>query len=395
MNKMITWITILLVAIVTTFGFAACGGAGRAPSISTPATEVVTQQAPAQEEVAAIETEEEDDEAAEVAQPERGEEAVEIPDFIWQIFAPLPNEVTPTDYALTEELVTLGRMLFYENRLSISQQMSCNTCHLLDHYGVDGRDFSLGHEGKPVGRNSPTVYNAALHMAQFWDGRAATVEEQAKGPVMAAGEMGMPSVEYVEEVLRSIPGYEPFFVAAFPEDAAPIHFDNVAQAIGAFERRLLTPSRFDEFLRGDESQLTNAEKAGLMAFVQSGCVACHSGVAIGGQEYRKIGQVIPYEVEDVGRYEVTGQEEDRHVFKVPSLRNIEMTGPYMHNGSIETLAEMVQIMGKHQLGQELNDDTVDSIVIFLKSLTGEIPEEYIAQPTLPESGVDTPKPGGS
>jgi len=308
-------------------------------------------------------------------------------------FSPLPEVVEPTAYELTDELIDLGRMLFYEERISISQDMSCNTCHLLDNYGVDGLQFSLGHDGLPVGRNSPTVYNAALHISQFWDGRSPDVEAQAQGPILAAGEMGMPDPDYVIQVLNTIPGYVELFESTFPDDAEPLNYDNVGRAIGAFERKLLTPGRWDAFLKGDDNALTYEEKAGFMTFLNTGCIACHMGPALGGQMYSKLGQVIEYpDLTDEGRFVITGNEADRFSFKVPSLRNIAETGPYLHDGSVETLDEIVKLMALHQLGRELSDEDTASIVTFLNALTGEIPVDYIAVPEFPESGPDTPGP---
>ena len=324
---------------------------------------------------------------------EGGGEAVTVDRATLVAFSPLPEVVEPTAYEMTDEMVDLGRMLFYENRMSISQEISCNSCHLLDNYGVDGLQFSLGHEGIPVGRNSPTVYNAALHIAQFWDGRAADVEAQAKGPILAAGEMGMPNPEYVEDVLQSIPGYLPLFEAVFPDDSDPVNYDNVATAIGAFERNLMTPGRWDAFLGGDDSALTNEEKTGLNLFISTGCTTCHSGSAMGGGLYSKLGVVKAYEgITDVGRFEVTGLDADTNVFKVPSLRNIAETGPYLHNGEIADLSEVVKIMAEYQLGKTLTDGEVASIVAFLGALTGDVPTDFIAVPELPENGPETPGP---
>lgn len=316
--------------------------------------------------------------------PAPTEEAVpEVTADMLKVFGSLPEEVAPTGYEMSEELITLGRMLFYEPRLSINGNMSCNTCHGLNNYGMDGLRFSFGHTGNPVGRNAPTVYNAALHTAQFWDGRAADVEAQAKGPILAGGEMGMPSAEFVVETLKSIPAYLPYFEAAFPGDADPITYDHVGQAIGAFERRLMTPGRFDAFLAGDETALTEREQRGLALFIETGCTACHNGPALGGGMYAKLGASEPYVTNDLGRYNVTQAEADKYSFKVPSLRNIAMTGPYLHDGSIPTLENMVQLMVRHQLGKELTLDQVNDIVTFLRSLTGELPGEYTAMPELP------------
>jgi cytochrome c peroxidase len=311
------------------------------------------------------------------------------------IFAELPDAAVSPDNPITAEKVDLGRMLYYDARFSRSQQISCNSCHELDGYGVDGEPTSPGHRGQRGDRNSPTVYNAALHLAQFWDGRAADVEEQAKGPVLNPVEMAMPSEDYVLEVLRSIPGYAPAFAAAFPEDADPIDYDNMARAIGAFERQLLTPSRFDAFLAGEDTALNDAEVAGLVTFMDVGCIQCHNGPPIGGKSFQKLGRAKPYPTQDPGRFKVTGQESDRFVFKVPSLRNIERTGPYLHDGSIGSLDEMIRIMGEHQLGTTLSPAQVESIRSFLGALTGEVDLAYIERPELPASGPDTPKPDES
>lgn len=312
---------------------------------------------------------------------------------ILTVFQELPAEVAPTDYAMSEALVDLGRMLFYEERISISQAMSCNTCHLLDNYGVDGLPVSLGHDGLPVARNAPTVYNAAIHVSQFWDGRAADVEEQAQGPILAAGEMGMPNPDYVVSVLRSIPGYLPLFQAAFPGEVDPINYSNVGKAIGAFERRLMTHSEFDDLLSGSETALNDQEKRGLALFVSTGCASCHYGEAIGGERYAVLGQAVAYpNLTDEGRYVVTGDEADKYSFKVPSLRNIAETGPYLHDGSIVSLEEMVTLMATHQLSRELTGDQVTDISAFLRALTGPLPEEYIFVPEFPASGPDTPGP---
>lgn len=316
--------------------------------------------------------------------PEAEKEAApEIEPEMLAIFGTLPEEVLSTEYEVSEELIDLGRMLYYEPRLSINGNMSCNTCHGLNNYGMDGLRFSFGHTGNPVGRNAPTVYNAALHTTQFWDGRAANVEEQAKGPILAGGEMGMPSAEFVVDVLKSIDAYLPYFEAAFPGDPDPITYDHVGQAIGAFERRLITPGRFDEFLAGDETALTDQEKKGLALFINTGCIACHKGPALGGDMFTRLGASEPYITNDLGRYNVTQNETDKHAFKVPSLRNIAVTGPYLHDGSIPTMESMVQLMVRHQLGKKLTLEEVDDMVTFLRSLTGELPSQYTAEPKLP------------
>jgi cytochrome c peroxidase len=311
------------------------------------------------------------------------------------VFGVLPSEVPNPDNAITPAKVELGRILFYDPRFSRNQDVSCNTCHLLDRYGVDGKPTSSGHRGQRGGRNAPTVYNAALHIAQFWDGRAADVEEQAKGPVLNPIEMAMPSEESVIAVLESIPGYAPLFAAAFPGEENPITYDNMARAIGAFERKLLTPSPFDAFIAGDDNALSAEQLAGLGAFVSAGCVTCHQGPGVGGGLYQKLGVIKPYPTEDPGRAKVTGNESDRQVFKVPSLRNIAETAPYLHDGSIPKLDGMIRIMAEYQLGTPVDDAQVAAIEAFLGSLTGSVDETLIAEPALPPSGPNTPAPDPS
>jgi cytochrome c peroxidase len=295
------------------------------------------------------------------------------------LFEVLPDQAPSPSNALTAARTDLGRKLYYEKRLSRSGEISCNSCHDLAAFGVDGEPTSPGHEGQRGGRNSPTVYNAAFHIAQFWDGRAKDVEEQAGGPILNPIEMAMPSKEAVVELLQSIPEYPPLFAKAFPEDEEPLTYGNLTLAIGAFERRLTTPSRFDAFMGGDVSALSAEELAGLDLFMAAGCTTCHLGPVVGGSLYRKLGLVKPYETDDPGRFDVTGNEQDRAVFKVPSLRNIEKTGPYLHDGSVSELKDMIRLMGIHQLGRELSDEEVASIESFLNSLTGTVDEAYIAE----------------
>jgi len=308
------------------------------------------------------------------------------------LFEALPESADKADDPGSPARISLGRMLYYDTRLSKNHDISCNSCHQLDRFGVDGEPTSPGHRGARGDRNSPTVYNAALHISQFWDGREPDVEAQAKGPVLNPVEMAAPSEEHVVSVLRSIPGYAPAFSSAFPDDDDPITYDNMARAIGAFERRLLTPSRFDRFLAGDAAALDAAERRGLETFVAVGCTTCHMGPAIGGTLYRRIGFVFPYEIEDIGREKLTGQESDRHVFKVPSLRNVAETGPWFHDGSQDDLSEVVRIMGYHQLGLTLEPQQITDLVAFLGSLTGEVDTAFVARPNLPASGPGTPGP---
>jgi cytochrome c peroxidase len=311
------------------------------------------------------------------------------------VFGELPDEAASETNPVTEEKITLGRMLFFDPRFSKNHDISCNSCHDVANFGVDGEPTSPGHKGQRGGRNSPTVYNAALHIAQFWDGREPDVEAQAKGPVLNPIEMAMPSEEAVVAVLKSIPGYAPLFTAAFPDDEDPINYDNMARAIGAFERRLITADHLDAFVSGQDTAMSDEDLAGLEEFLDAGCITCHMGSTIGGGMYRKLGLVKPYSTADPGRFEVTGDEADRFVFKVPSLRNIAMTGPYFHDGSIASLQEAIRLMAKHQLGIELSDEQVARIETFLGTLTGTVEPEYITAPELPESGPDTPAPDPS
>jgi len=309
------------------------------------------------------------------------------------LFEPVPAVMQSNKNPVTEEKVALGRMLFYEARLSKSQQISCNSCHDLSRFGVDGQPTSDGHKGQRGDRNAPTVYNAAGHFVQFWDGRAVDVEEQAKGPVMNPVEMAMPSEKEIVAVLKSMPEYVDAFKRAFPEDRDPVTYDNMGKAIGAFERKLSTPSRWDKFLGGDQTALTADEKAGFNTFVEAGCQSCHVGKYVGGNLYQRLGVAKPWpDASDSGRQKVTQNDADRLVFKVPSLRNIEKTGPYYHNGKVETLHEAVSKMAEYQLGKTLSPAQTQSITVWLKTLTGEIPAELIKEPVLPKSTAKTPKP---
>jgi cytochrome c peroxidase len=209
------------------------------------------------------------------------------------LFKPLPKRFESKGNPVTAEKVELGKLLFFDVRLSKNHDVSCNSCHDLARYGVDGQPFSTGHKKQLGGRNSPSVYNAGDHLAQFWDGRAASLEDQAKGPVLNPVEMAMPNGDAVVATVASVPGYAPLFAKAFPGLAQPITFDNVAKAIGAFERTLVTPSRFDRYLSGDDAALSAPEKAGLQTFISAGCTACHNGEGVGGSMFQRLGLVEP------------------------------------------------------------------------------------------------------
>ena len=297
------------------------------------------------------------------------------------IFAPLPEVVESADYGLTQAKIDLGRMLYYDTLLSADRDISCNSCHDLMNYGVDSQPVSDGHQKQLGDRNAPSVYNAAGHFVQFWDGRAPHVEEQAKGPVMNPVEMAIASEEDLVARLSSVPAYQTAFQIAFLDDPNPISLDNVGVAIGAFERKLLTPGRWDRFLRGDRSALTPAEKAGFTKFMEIGCQGCHNGPYLGGDLYQKMGAMKPWtDTTDLGRYRVTKRDSDKMLFKVPSLRNVAETAPYYHNGSVATLEEAVRQMSEYQLGRVLAPDETRSVTVWLDSLTGDIPVEYVQLP---------------
>jgi len=318
-----------------------------------------------------------------------------------QHFSPLPETAESRRNPATEEKIALGRMLYHDKRLSAARDLSCASCHDLEAYGIDVREqeglrsrTSLGHEAQAGDRNAPTVYNAGLYLAQFWDGRAKDLEEQAKGPVLNPVEMAMADEASVIRTLRAVPGYERAFAAAFPGEGEPITYDNVAKAIGAFERQLMTPGPFDAFLDGKLTALDEQQLRGLDLFIGTGCVQCHVGPAVGGTMYQKLGTVKPWpDLKDTGRAKITKAATDEYVFKVPSLRNITETGPYLHDGSILSLDVMVQKMAEHQLGKgEFEPDQLKAVLAFLGSLKGELPEAYLAVPTLPPDGPGAPPP---
>lgn len=311
------------------------------------------------------------------------------------LFAPIPEHPTEVrGQPVTTEQIELGRWLFFDPRISRSHIISCNTCHNIGTGGADNVPVSIGHGWQRGPRNSPTVFNAVFNAAQFWDGRAADLREQAKGPVQASVEMNN-TPEGVETMLRSIPGYVEAFERAFPSQDNAVNFDNMAQAIEAFELTLVTPnSRFDQFLTG-KAELEELELQGLGLFVQKGCVACHSGVNLGGQTYFPFGvverpgaEILP--PNDKGRFMVTNTASDEYVFRASPLRNIALTAPYFHSGQVWELEQAVAIMGSSQLGHTLNDDEVQAITAFLHTLTGEQP--IVEYPILPPSTADTPRP---
>lgn len=286
--------------------------------------------------------------------------------------------------------VELGKRLFYDPRLSKSGFISCNSCHNLSSGGVDNLPSSIGHKWNIGPINSPTVLNAKFNLAQFWDGRAKDLKEQAGGPIANPGEMGSTHAVAVE-VLRTIPQYGAWFKEIY--GATEIKIDEVQDAIAAFEETLVTPdSRFDQWLKGNDKALSKQELLGYETFKNSGCVSCHNGVAVGGGSFQKFGLVKPYEkdTKTVGRMGVTNNEADKFFFKVPTLRNVELTYPYFHDGSVWTLEEAVTTMAEHQLGLTLKPEDQANIVAFLKTLTGKQPDFKV--PSLPPSTAATPKP---
>lgn len=285
-------------------------------------------------------------------------------------FGVLPAKM-PGSEKDTPEQIALGKMLYNDRRLSFNDTQSCASCHVLDGKkgGVDNTKFSPGAKGALGGRNAPTTLNAGFHFAQFWDGRAATLSDQAKGPILNPVEMGSPSEKAVIDKLSKIAEYKEGFAKAFSGAKSPLTYQNLADAIAAFERTLITHDRFDDFLNGDDKALSKEEIQGLQAFLNQGCGSCHMGNLFGGNSYRKLGQAHPYDTKDLGRFALTKKEEDKFMFKVPSLRNVALTEPYFHDGSVANLPDAVVKMAYHQLGKQLGENDVRAIVTFLGALT--------------------------
>jgi cytochrome c peroxidase len=323
--------------------------------------------------------------------------AKEIRNRAKAFLAPLPEVMASPKHPLTPEKIKLGQKLYFDTRLSRGQELSCASCHDLNGYGIDTRapailkGRSMGHRQQFGPRNSPSTYNAALQIAQFWDGRAADVEAQAKGPILNPIEMTMGDENSVVAVLNSIPGYAELFKAAFPGVANPVSYDTLAEAIGAYERTLVTPGRFDKFLQGDDAALGPEELEGLTVFLDSGCGACHQGPGVGGTMYQKLGLLKPYPSDDDGRAAISKNPADQHFFKVPTLRNVAKTAPYFHDGSIAKLNKAVEIMGEYQTpAGQLDDARLQKLVTFLASLTGDLPTAKIGKPDMPANGPNTP-----
>jgi len=311
----------------------------------------------------------------------------------WQA---LPAEApAPADNPTTPEKVELGQMLFLDPRFSSTGTVSCNSCHNVMLGGEDNRAVSMGVHAQTGGRSAPTVWNSAFSSSQFWDGRAASLEEQAKGPVTNPIEMGMGELDEAMNRLRDIPGYKPYFEKAFGTDN-PMTVENAAKAVAAYERTLITPnSPYDRYVKGDEKALSEQQVRGMNSFASVGCTSCHSGAAFSGPAmspgtaffmkfptFTDNDYANKYKLtEDTGRFTVTKNDADKHMWKVPTVRNAAITAPYFHNGSVGTLDEAVRVMAKVQLNKDLTDGQVADIVAFLSALTGEFPEQ--SMPHLP------------
>jgi cytochrome c peroxidase len=317
------------------------------------------------------------------------EEEKQIQNMARSYFLPL-SEVDFSDYSNDEKSkVLLGKKMFYDKKFSKNQTQNCASCHDMERFGQDNLRVSPGDSGVPGVRNVPTVLNAHLQFAQFWDAHEPSVEEQAPGPIFGTVEMGMTDTLELLSRIASDPEYPPLFEKAFPEADTLITLENIKQAIGAFERTLNTPGRFDDYLNGDLDALSYEEKKGIKSFIDQGCIPCHSGVLLGGnmiQEFAIFGYYWDYtgsEHLDKGVYKDSKKDKDMFFFKVPGLRNVAETHPYFHDGSIESLEESIRIMGLSELNAQLLDEDVQLISAFLQSLTGEIPDHAFENGTFP------------
>jgi len=305
------------------------------------------------------------------------------------LFGPLPASMPSPDNPITPEKVKLGQLLFWEPRISVDGTVSCVKCHPLGLYATDGLRKALGNRCKENPRNDPTIFNAASQISEHWIGNRTSVEDQAKQALVGPPAYGMPNYESVEKILKGMQGYVTMFKQAFPGEKDPVTADNFAKAVGAFERTLMTPSAFDDFMKGNAAALTDQQKRGLKTFMSAGCATCHFSPYLGGQIYQKFGLFEPYEKYtksqpvDEGRFAVTKNPPDKYVFKVPILRNVAETPPYFHDGSVDKLEDAVVIMAKIQIGKDLTKEEMGEIVAFLKSLTGTIPEVALKVPILP------------
>lgn len=313
-----------------------------------------------------------------------------------QLFKPIPfNPPELAGNPATPEKLALGAMLYFDPRLSATHSISCASCHSIGLGGADNSPTSAGFHGKRGGRNSPTVFNSVFNFAQFWDGRAKDLEQQAGGPMINPVEMASPT-SHVAEQLSALPGYRAAFAKVFPNDPDPVSIANAQKAIAVFEATLITPNApFDRYLRGDAAAIDSNQKAGLKLFIDTGCVTCHGGINIGGEIYATFGAVAPpaaryRPASDVGRAEITGAASDSYVFKVPTLRNVALTAPYFHTGSEQDLGKVITVMASAQLGKALTPMETKRIAAFLGTLTGDHPQ--VMQPRLPVSDARSPLP---
>lgn len=306
-------------------------------------------------------------------------------------FSPLPKIFEIPENPVTPAKVELGKMLFYETRISADGTVSCFKCHWTNLYFTDGIKTSVGAACRPAPRNAQPVLNAAGEISQHWVGNRATVEEQAAKALGNPGAYGLSSPAGAEQRIKEIPGYVTLFEKAFPGEKEPVTAENFGRAVGAFERTLSTPSAFDEYLKGNAAALPAGARTGLKTFIDTGCAGCHNGAPVGGRMYAKFGVTRPYweltksEKPDDGRFQVTQNEADKYVFKVAPLRNIRMTAPYFHDGSVAHLEDAVTIMAALQLGKTLTGDQAGEIIVFLDALTGAIPREALVVPVCPPS----------
>lgn len=306
------------------------------------------------------------------------------------LFLQIAAPVAPQDSASAQR-IDLGRRLFFENRVSMDGNISCAFCHLPEKQASDGLPRAIGVFGKENPRNAPSIFNAALNVKQHWRGDRESLEEQAEKSLLGPASFGNPDVATPMGKLKAIAAYREAFKNAFPDEAEPINSKNWGRAIAAYERTLLTPSTFDAFLSGDTAALDSTQQSGLRTFIDLGCAGCHNGPGVGGGSFQKFGVLSDYWKEtgavlpDKGRADVTGNAADLYVFKVPGLRNVALTAPYFHDGSVDDLTKAVRIMAKTQLGKTLSEGEAATIAAFLGALTGKVPANFAAPDSYPDA----------
>lgn len=308
------------------------------------------------------------------------------------LFAPIPDGV---DEPVMDDATKLGHELFFDKRLSRGQDVACASCHDLANAGQDGEVTATGTKKQKSKRNTPGVLNAGGSFAQGWDARTTSIDDFVMPHVLDPSIMGMPDDKRVTDTVASIPAYVAAFKKAFPDEKVAVTAETVSRALGTYTKKLFARSRWDRYLAGEKSALTDAELGGFAMFVEAGCTSCHQGKYVGATQTQKLGIARPWPApagEEPGRYAITKQEADRGMWKVPTLRNVTRTGPYLHDGSVASLEEITRLMGRHQAGRELSDPQIKAIVAWLGTLTGEAPKELTTKPQLPPSGPKTPKP---